>query len=342
MSSLTNHAPLPDESKPENWQRKEHSAHKDPVSIEGLEDFFVPLTQAVIDGGLTVKQAADYYGLATAKVKQLIRSGEIPACRVMTYKGKKWRVFPGGLPDHIFDALSEFQSRRHCAPGKDQESEMTLSFEPPATAPGSDPWISNQGIGNQAGHDLYDPDLLNFDPRSFADDQAGLIADLMSLTLQAAFGKHGYGSYLTCYDEIHAPSGKETAASDDPGDCQGTLDLGTPLCQAESRPRKPRQTRQERLLRQHAGTGSGSDECDGAGENQGENKMPTNSDVIQHLILRIKDLEDRLQTASFRAGYLEGQIAAMQDAQRVLAIRAHKTPWWMPLLRLVNKQNPCH
>ncbi len=339
MSSLSNSLPLPDDGERQEQKRKNKQKQgKDPTSIEGLEDFFVPLTQAVIDGGLTVKQSADYYGLSANRVKELIRSGEIPAVRVMTYKGKKWRVFPGGLPDHVYDALQEFQSRRHCQTGSPSGGAqdhkggddsiahctagdsaplpgMIMSFEPPTAESPENPADT----------------LLNFDPTSFGDDQAGLIADLMSLTLETAFGKRStmFRSDWTAYD---TPDGDE-------------YEDERP-CQAELRPRKVRPTRQERVPRPHIGPGDDAVTVEPVGPGKDPATVPIPApggvDVIQHLLAQVKELEGRLESSYYRNGYLEGQIAAMQDAQRVLSIRSHTNPWWAPVLRLLNRQNPCH
>lgn len=347
MSSLSNSLPLPDDGEHQEQKRKNKQKQgKDPTSVEGLEDFFVPLTQAVIDGGLTVKQSADYYGISGNRVKELIRSGDIPAVRVMTYKGKKWRVFPGGLPDHVYDALQEFQSRRHCQTGGQSHNltgtssgtahdhqhghnsttpsdvgnaaslpGMIMSFEPPPAESRNNPPSS----------------LINFDPASFGDDQAGLIDDLMSLTLETAFGKRAgmFRADWTAYDNADGEEYEDERP-----------------CHADMRPRKVRPTRQDRTPRPHMTPNDDPVTVEPVGPAGPKSSVqvpaPSSIDVIEHLLSQVKDLESRLESSYYRNGYLEGQIAAMQDAQRVLSIRQHTNPWWVPVLRLLKKQDPCH
>jgi hypothetical protein len=67
-------------------------------SLDGLEKFFEPQLQ---DGGLTFKQAVHYYGLPPAELRSKLKAGELPAVRIDTESGKKWRVYPDGVPGHM-------------------------------------------------------------------------------------------------------------------------------------------------------------------------------------------------------------------------------------------------
>jgi hypothetical protein len=56
---------------------------------------------------LSVREAVHYYDVSAKQIKRDIKSGIIPAIRVSTEKGKRWRIFPTGVPEHIQSTLDE-------------------------------------------------------------------------------------------------------------------------------------------------------------------------------------------------------------------------------------------
>jgi hypothetical protein len=56
---------------------------------------------------LSVREAIHYYDVSAKQIKRDIKSGKIPAIRVSTEKGKRWRIFPTGVPEHIQATLDD-------------------------------------------------------------------------------------------------------------------------------------------------------------------------------------------------------------------------------------------
>lgn len=56
---------------------------------------------------LSIREAVHYYDTGVKQIKRDIKSGIIPAVRIMTRKGKRWRIFPNGVPGHIQDAMQQ-------------------------------------------------------------------------------------------------------------------------------------------------------------------------------------------------------------------------------------------
>ena len=74
-------------------------AQNNVVSVEGMDAFFDLSDPPHGDSGLTMKQAVHYYGLGSKVIRTKIKNGEIPAVRMDFGSKKKWRVYPGGVPD---------------------------------------------------------------------------------------------------------------------------------------------------------------------------------------------------------------------------------------------------
>jgi hypothetical protein len=69
------------------------------VGVEGLDDFFAGKTEA--NKGLSIKQAVYLYGITPKELKRRIKDGSVKAVRIDSPDGKKWRVFPDGLPEEL-------------------------------------------------------------------------------------------------------------------------------------------------------------------------------------------------------------------------------------------------
>lgn len=73
----------------------------DRIELEGLESVFVDDNDELFSKGLTLKQAVFYYGETRKSLKSKVVEGSIPAIRLPESHGKKWRVFPDGVPPQL-------------------------------------------------------------------------------------------------------------------------------------------------------------------------------------------------------------------------------------------------
>jgi len=71
------------------------------IELDGLERFFEDDHTELFDKGLSLKQAVYYYGDTRKSLKAKVLQGLIPAIRLPEAFGKKWRVFPDGVPPQL-------------------------------------------------------------------------------------------------------------------------------------------------------------------------------------------------------------------------------------------------
>jgi hypothetical protein len=71
------------------------------IELDGLERFFEDDHRELFDKGLSIKQAVYYYGDTRKSLKAKVLQGLIPAIRLPEAFGKKWRVFPDGVPPQL-------------------------------------------------------------------------------------------------------------------------------------------------------------------------------------------------------------------------------------------------
>lgn len=73
------------------------------LDLDGLEGFFQehPELEELYGKGLSIKQAVFYYGDTRRSLRAKITAGEIPAVRLPESHGRKWRVFPDGVPEQL-------------------------------------------------------------------------------------------------------------------------------------------------------------------------------------------------------------------------------------------------
>lgn len=72
------------------------------VALEGLDGVFIEDDpDELFSKGLSIKQAVFYYGDTRRALKSRVLSGEIPAVRLPESHGRKWRVFPDGVPAQL-------------------------------------------------------------------------------------------------------------------------------------------------------------------------------------------------------------------------------------------------
>lgn len=84
------------------------------VSVEGMEAFFdenaAEAAAALVDTGLTMKQAVHFYNLAPKLIRAKIKNGEIPAVRLELAGKRKWRVYPGGVPEMYANLVKDLSA----------------------------------------------------------------------------------------------------------------------------------------------------------------------------------------------------------------------------------------
>jgi hypothetical protein len=76
---------------------------EDRIELNGLEEFFTENHEELFSKGLSIKQAVFYYGETRRSLKAKVEEGEIPAIRLPESLGRKWRIFPDGVPQQLAD-----------------------------------------------------------------------------------------------------------------------------------------------------------------------------------------------------------------------------------------------
>ncbi len=58
---------------------------------------------------LSIGEAVHYYDAPAKQIKRDIKEGKIPAVKIATTKGRRWRIFPSGVPTYIEETLNQQQ-----------------------------------------------------------------------------------------------------------------------------------------------------------------------------------------------------------------------------------------
>lgn len=89
----------------ESFAFKNDDDDLDRADLDGLENFFSDGPAELFSKGLSVKQAVFYFGETRRSIKSKLLSGEIPAVRLPEEFGRKWRVFPEGVPEQLIHLI---------------------------------------------------------------------------------------------------------------------------------------------------------------------------------------------------------------------------------------------
>ncbi len=72
---------------------------------------------------LSIGEAVHYYDAPAKQIKKDIKEGKIPAVRIATDKGMRWRIFPTGVPTYVEETLNRQQQ------SQSQIQELTARLE---------------------------------------------------------------------------------------------------------------------------------------------------------------------------------------------------------------------
>ena len=70
------------------------------MDLGGLDEIFHE-HEELFARGLSIKEAVYYYGETRKSLRAKVEDGTIPAIRMPEEQGKKWRVFPAGVPEQL-------------------------------------------------------------------------------------------------------------------------------------------------------------------------------------------------------------------------------------------------
>ncbi|MBY0358674.1 MAG: hypothetical protein K2W82_11780 [Candidatus Obscuribacterales bacterium] len=85
-----------------------HQPTNNRVELSGLEELFEQQIEAVLARGLTLREAAIFYGIKRKELKSQVKKDLIPAIKVIDGESSKWLVYPDGVPDEL-ETLSRQQ-----------------------------------------------------------------------------------------------------------------------------------------------------------------------------------------------------------------------------------------
>ncbi len=178
--------------------------------------------ESAIAASLTIKQAVHYYDLPAKQIRHRIKSGEIKALRLGGESGRKWRVFPQGLPQSLLA--------------------------------------------------MYESEL----PAIEADDP----------------------SLAPAFESVRSLS----------------------------EPDRPIET--------------GDSSSSWSTESVLEEKVAVR-DLLMELHGTIRDLEEKLEAAAYRNGYLEAQVEGLESRIKLISLKQYSQPWWRRIFRLPVWQKTC-
>jgi len=99
---------------------KQNDSIKDRIEVAGLEGLFEGDRQELFSTGLSIRQAVFYYGETRQSIKAKVLEGSIPAIRLPKAYGRKWKIFPAGVPPQLQDLIP----KKHKAENKQEEQPL--------------------------------------------------------------------------------------------------------------------------------------------------------------------------------------------------------------------------
>lgn len=142
-------------------------------TIDGMEEFFEDCTERDLEKSLTIKQAVHYYNMPPREIRAGIKSGQIKALRLGGQNGRKWRIFPQGIPQHLADRYASTMP--------------PIEPDDPSFLPAFATGISSP-VPAPDSNDILDQKVT---VRDLLADMQGAIADLEE-KLEAAAFRNGY------------------------------------------------------------------------------------------------------------------------------------------------------